>query len=110
MQHGAIDLVIVGSDRTTCTGDVANKIGTNLKALAAQDNKIPFYVALPSSSFDWTIRYGSEIPIEVRVAEELKRADGWREGHMLEVSVARAGSPAANHGFDVTPRRLVPGL
>ena len=110
MQRGAVDLVIVGSDRTTCTGDVANKIGTYLKALAAQDNKIPFYVALPSSSFDWTIRDGSEIPIEERGAEELKRADGWRDGQMLEVSVAPEDSPAANYGFDVTPRRLVTGL
>ncbi len=110
MQRGAVDLVIVGSDRTTCTGDVANKIGTYLKALAAQDNKIPFYVALPSSSFDWTIRDGSEIPIEERGAEELKRAEGWRNGQMLEVSVAPESSPAANYGFDVTPRRLVTGL
>jgi methylthioribose-1-phosphate isomerase len=110
MQRGAVDLVIVGSDRTTCTGDVANKIGTYLKALAAQDNKIPFYVALPSSSFDWAIRDGSEIPIEERGAEELKRANGWQNGQMLEVSVAPEGSPAANYGFDVTPRRLVTGL
>jgi methylthioribose-1-phosphate isomerase len=110
MQRGAIDLVIVGSDRTTCTGDVANKIGTYLKALAAHDNKIPFYVALPSSSFDWTIRDGSEIPIEERGAEELKRADGWRDGELLEVNVAPEGSPAANYGFDVTPRRLVTAL
>jgi methylthioribose-1-phosphate isomerase len=110
MQRGAVDLVIVGSDRTTCTGDVANKIGTYLKALAAKDNEIPFYVALPSSSFDWTIRDGSEIPIEERGAEEIKRADGWRKGEMLEVSVAPEGSPAANYGFDVTPRRLVTAL
>jgi methylthioribose-1-phosphate isomerase len=110
MQRGAVDLVIVGSDRTTCTGDVANKIGTYLKALAAHDNKIPFYVALPSSSFDWTIRDGSEIPIEERGAEEIKRADGWRKGEMLEVSIAPEGSPAANYGFDVTPRRLVTAL
>jgi methylthioribose-1-phosphate isomerase len=110
MQRGAVDLVIVGSDRTTCAGDVANKIGTYLKALAARDNKIPFYVALPSSSFDWTIRDGSEIPIEERGAEEVKRADGWRNGQMLEVSVAPEDSPAANYGFDVTPRRLVTGL
>jgi methylthioribose-1-phosphate isomerase len=110
MQRGAVDLVIVGSDRTTRTGDVANKIGTYLKALAAQDNKVPFYVALPSSSFDWKIRDGSEIPIEERGAEELKRADGWRNGEMLEVSVAPEHSPAANYGFDVTPRRLVTGL
>ncbi len=110
MQRGEVDLVIVGSDRTTRTGDVANKIGTYLKALAAQDNKIPFYVALPSSSFDWTLRDGSEIPIEERGAEELKHADGWRDGQILEVSVAPENSPAANYGFDVTPRRLVTGL
>jgi len=110
MQRGDVDLVMVGSDRTTRAGDVANKIGTYLKALAAQDNEIPFYVALPSSSFDWTIRNGSEIPIEERGAEEVKRADGWRDGQMLEVSVAPEGSPAANFGFDVTPRRLVTGL
>ena len=110
MQRGAVDLVMVGSDRTTRAGDVANKIGTYLKALAAKDNKIPFYVALPSSSFDWAIRDGSEIPIEERGAEELKRADGWRNGRMWEVSVAPESSPAVNYGFDVTPRRLVTGL
>jgi methylthioribose-1-phosphate isomerase len=110
MQRGAVDLVMVGSDRTTRAGDVANKIGTYLKALAAKDNKVPFYVALPSSSFDWAIRDGSEIPIEERDAEELKRADGWRNGRMWEVSLAPESSPAANFGFDVTPRRLVTGL
>src|SRR5881392_1196567 len=110
MQRGEIDLVIVGSDRTTCTGDVANKIGTYLKALAAEDNGVPFYVALPSSSFDWTMREGSEIPIEERGAEEVKQADGWRDGQMVEVRVAPEESPAANYGFDVTPRRLVTGL
>ena len=110
MQRGAVDLVMVGSDRTTRTGDVANKIGTYLKALAAKDNKVPFYVALPSSSFDWAIRDGSEIPIEERGAEEVKRADGWRDGRMWEVSLAPESSPAANFGFDVTPRRLVTGL
>jgi methylthioribose-1-phosphate isomerase len=110
MQRGEVDLVIVGSDRTTCTGDVANKIGTYLKALAAQDNGVPFYVALPSSSFDWTIRDGSGIPIEERGAEEIKHADGWRDGQTVEVRVAPEESPAANYGFDVTPRRLVTGL
>jgi methylthioribose-1-phosphate isomerase len=110
MQRGAVDLVIVGSDRTTCTGDVANKIGTYLKALAAQDNQVPFYVALPSSSFDWTLRDGAEIPIEERGAEEIKHADGWRDGQATEVRVAPQGSAAANYGFDVTPRRLVTGL
>jgi methylthioribose-1-phosphate isomerase len=110
MQRGAVDLVMVGSDRTTRAGDVANKIGTYLKALAAKDNEVPFYVALPSSSFDWAIRDGSEIPIEERGAEEVKRADGWRDGRMWEVSLAPESSPAANYGFDVTPRRLVTGL
>src|SRR5580765_931564 len=110
MQRGAVDLVMVGSDRTTRAGDVANKIGTYLKALAAKDNKVPFYVALPSSSFDWAIRDGSEIPIEERGAEEVKRAEGWRDGRMWEVNVAPESSPAANFGFDVTPRRLVTGL
>src|SRR4029077_2732472 len=106
MQRGSVDLVIVGSDRTTRTGDVANKIGTYLKALAAQDNKAPFYVALPSTSIDWTIRDGSEIPIEERGAEEVKYADGSYKGEIVEVMVAPEKSPAANYGFDVTPRRL----
>jgi methylthioribose-1-phosphate isomerase len=110
MQRGDVDLVLVGSDRTTRTGDVANKIGTYLKALAAHDNNVPFYVALPSTSFDWKVRDGSEIPIEQRAAEELKRVEGWRDGQLAEVAVAPENSPAANYGFDVTPRRLVSGL
>ncbi len=111
MQRGAVDLVLVGTDRTTYTGDVANKIGTYLKALAAKDNGVPFYVALPSSSFDWTMRDGlTEIPIEERGAEEVKHADGWADGRLLEVRVTPEGSPAANYGFDVTPRRLISGL
>ena len=110
MQRGDVDLVIVGTDRTTYTGDVANKIGTYLKALAAYDNQVPFYVALPSSSFDWTLRDGSQIPIEERGAEEIKNADGWLDGRQVEVRVAPEQSPAANYGFDVTPRRLVTGL
>ena len=110
MQRGDVDLVLVGSDRTTRTGDVANKIGTYLKALAAQDNKVPFYAALPSTSFDWGIRDGSEIPIEQRDADEVKRADGYYNGQLVEVSVAPENSPAGNYGFDVTPRRLVTGL
>lgn len=111
MQRGDVDLVIVGTDRTTYTGDVANKIGTYLKALAAKDNDIPFYVALPSSSFDWKMRDGlAEIPIEERGSEEVKHADGWVEGRQVEVRVTPEGSPAANYGFDVTPRRLVTGL
>lgn len=111
MQRGAVDLVIVGTDRTTYTGDVANKIGTYLKALAAKDNDVPFYVALPSSSFDWTMRDGlRDIPIEERGGEEVKHADGWAGGEHVEVRVAPEESPAANYGFDVTPRRLVTGL
>ena len=111
MQRGAVDLVIVGTDRTTLSGDVANKIGTYLKALAAKDNDVPFYVALPSSSFDWKLRDGlKEIPIEERSAEEVKQADGWFDGRQVEVRVAPEGSPAANYGFDVTPAHLVTGL
>ena len=111
MQHGAVDLVIVGTDRTTFTGDVANKIGTYLKALAAKDNEVPFYVALPSSSFDWRLRDGlKEIPIEERSADEVKRADGLFDGRQVDVRVAPEGSPAANYGFDVTPAHLVTGL
>jgi methylthioribose-1-phosphate isomerase len=111
MQRGAVDLVIVGTDRTTSTGDVANKIGTYLKALAAKDNDVPFYVALPSSSFDWKLRDGlKQIPIEERSGEELKQTDGWFEGQQVEVRVAPERSPAANYGFDVTPSHLVTGL
>ena len=111
MQRGEVDLVLVGTDRTTYTGDVANKIGTYLKALAAKDNGVPFYVALPSSSFDWKMRDGlAEIPIEERGAEEVKHADGWAEGRSVEVRVTPEGSPAANYSFDVTPRRFISGL
>jgi len=111
MQHGEVDLVIVGTDRTTYTGDVANKIGTYLKALAAKQNNVPFYVALPSTSFDWKMRDGlKEIPIEQRGAEEIKHADGWFDGQQIEVRIAPKRSPAANYGFDVTPRHLVTGL
>jgi methylthioribose-1-phosphate isomerase len=111
MQHGEVDLVIVGSDRTTYTGDVANKIGTYLKALSAKDNDIPFYVALPSSSIDWKMRDGrKEIPIEQRTAEEVKRIGGWLDGRHVEVHLAPEASAAANLGFDVTPRHLVTGL
>jgi methylthioribose-1-phosphate isomerase len=111
MQHGKVDAVMVGTDRTTYTGDVANKIGTYLKALAAKDNGIPFYVALPSSSFDWNIRDGlKEIPIEERGSEEVNYADGWHNGQQVEVRVTPQTSAAANFGFDVTPRQLVTGL
>ena len=111
MQHGMVDMVIVGTDRTTRTGDVANKIGTYLKALAAKDNKVPFYVALPSSSFDWKMRDGlKEIPIEERGSEEVKHADGLVDGKHAEVLVTPLASAAANYGFDVTPHRLVTAL
>jgi len=111
MQRGAVDLVIVGTDRTTYTGDVANKIGTYLKALAARHNGVPFYVALPSSSFDWMLRDGlKEIPIEKRSPDEVTCADGWFEGQHVDVRVAPEGSPAANYGFDITPANLVTGL
>jgi methylthioribose-1-phosphate isomerase len=110
MQRGEVDLVIVGSDRTTYTGDVANKIGTYLEALAAKANNVPFYVALPSSSIDWKMRDGNEIPIEQRNAEEVKQADGWFNGQHVAVRISPDQSPAANYGFDVTPRSLVTGL
>ena len=111
MQHGMVDLVITGTDRTTFTGDVCNKIGTYLKALAAYDNNIPFYVALPSSSFDWKIRNGlTEIPIEQRNENEVKYMDGLNEGKIKEVLLTPLESRAANFGFDITPSRLVTGL
>jgi methylthioribose-1-phosphate isomerase len=111
MQRGEVDLIIVGTDRTTYTGDVANKIGTYLKALAAKANDVPFYVALPSSSIDWKMRDGlKEIPIEQRGAEEVKNADGWFDGRQIAVRIAPDKSTAANYGFDVTPRELVTGL
>lgn len=111
MQHGLVDLVIVGSDRTAYTGDVANKIGTYLKALAAHDNGVPFYVALPSSTFDWTLRDGvREIPIEQRDGSEVKYIEGLHDGTLLSVLLTPAESCAANYAFDVTPARLVTGL
>jgi methylthioribose-1-phosphate isomerase len=112
MQHGMVDICIVGSDRTTSTGDVANKIGTYLKALAAYDNKIPFYVALPSSSIDFTMKDGVlEIPIEQRDGEEVSWMEGKLEnGNIGKVRIINEGSPVANYGFDVTPARFVTGL
>jgi methylthioribose-1-phosphate isomerase len=111
MQHGLVDLVIVGTDRTLYTGDVANKIGTYLKALAAHDNGIPFYVALPSSSFDWEKRDGiREIPIEQRGATEVKYIQGLDNDEIVQVLLTPAASPVANYAFDVTPARLVTGL
>jgi methylthioribose-1-phosphate isomerase len=111
MQHGMVDMVIVGTDRTTRTGDVANKIGTYLKALAAKDNNVPFYVALPSSTFDWKMRDGiKEIPIEERGSDEVKYVEGLYEGKKMKVLIAPEKTPAKNYGFDVTPRRLITGL
>jgi len=111
MQHGKVDLVIVGTDRTTRAGDVANKIGTYLKALAARDNDIPFYVALPVSTFDWEITDGiRDIPIEERNPDEIRYVQGWHDGAVTRVRVTPGDSPAANHAFDVTPARLVTGF
>lgn len=112
MQHGLVDLCIVGTDRTTASGDVCNKIGTYLKALAAHDNGVPFYVALPGSTVDWTVSDGvAEIPIEERGAEEVLRLQGQDEtGAVRSVSIAPAATPAVNPAFDVTPARLVTGL
>ncbi len=111
MQHGMVDMVIVGTDRTTYTGDVANKIGTYLKALAAKDNNIPFYVALPSSTFDWKLKDGvKEIPIEERNPDEVRYVRGLYQEDTHSVLVPPAASPAANYAFDVTPARLVTGF
>ena len=111
MQHGMVDMVLVGSDRTTRTGDVANKIGTYLKALAAKDNGVPFYVALPVSTIDWTIEDGvQEIPIEKRSADEVNFIQGLYEEKVVQVRLTPEASPAANYAFDVTPARLVTGL
>ncbi len=112
MQHGQVDMVIVGTDRTTASGDVANKIGTYLKALAAHDNGVPFYVALPSPTIDWNIRDGlADIPIEERAAREVTHLSGLADdGEVRSVRVVAPGSGAANPAFDVTPARLVTGL
>jgi len=111
MQHGRVDLVITGTDRTTRTGDVANKIGTYLKALAARDNGIPFYVALPSTTFDWTLKDGvAEIPIEERDPDEVRFVQGALDRTLERVRITPADSPTANFAFDVTPARLVTGF
>ena len=105
MQHGLVDLVIVGTDRTTCTGDVANKIGTYLKALAARDNGIPFYVALPSSTFDWTLRDGlREIPIEERSADEVRYVQGLDGERHRGVLVPPADQPGGQLRPSTSPR------
>jgi methylthioribose-1-phosphate isomerase len=112
MQNGMVDMVIVGSDRTTRTGDVANKIGTYLKALAAHDNNIPFYVALPSSTIDWELEYGAQIPIEQRSGDEITWISGMNDstGKIETVRLVANGTQAVNYSFDVTPARLVSGL
>jgi methylthioribose-1-phosphate isomerase len=112
MQHGLVDLVIVGADRVTAQGDVCNKIGTYLKALAAHDNKVPFYVALPSPTIDFTVSDGlAEIPIEQRAPGEVANMTGkTKDGRIETVQIVPDGSPVANYAFDVTPARLVSGL
>lgn len=110
MQNKQVDLVIVGSDRTTYLGDVANKIGTYLKALAAKDNNIPFYVALPSSTIDWNIKDSADIPIEERNGNEVKYIDGLLDDEIKNVLISPIDSKVANYAFDVTPSRLVTGL
>ena len=112
MQHGMVDMCIVGSDRTTRQGDVCNKIGTYLKALAANDNGIPFYVALPASTIDFAVKDGvREIPIETRSADEVNFVSGMADdGSTRTVRVSPSGTAASNYGFDVTPARLVTGL
>ncbi len=112
MQHGLVDMVIVGSDRTTASGDVCNKIGTYLKALAARDNGVPFYVALPSPTIDFTVNDGlREIPIEQRSGEEVTKMTGrTANGRIETVEIVAPGSPVANYAFDVTPAKYVTGL
>lgn len=112
MQHGEVDIVITGTDRTTATGDVCNKIGTYLKALAAKDNSVPFYVALPSPTIDFSLSDGiRQIPIEERGGEEVSRITGRTSAGEIEtVDIVADGSPVGNPAFDVTPARLVTGL
>jgi methylthioribose-1-phosphate isomerase len=112
MQHGLVDLAIVGTDRVTASGDVCNKIGTYLKALAARDNGVPFYVALPSPTIDFSVDDGvTEIPIEQRAADEVATMTGrTADGRIETVRIVPDGSAVANYGFDVTPARLVSGL
>jgi methylthioribose-1-phosphate isomerase len=112
MQHGMVDMVIVGTDRTTANGDVCNKIGTYLKALAARDNNVPFYVALPSPTIDWTVKDGvREIPIEERSGDEVTFVQGRAaDGGIALVRISPEGTGAANPAFDVTPARLITGL
>jgi methylthioribose-1-phosphate isomerase len=111
MQQGLVDMCIVGADRVTANGDAANKIGTYLKGLAAKDNSVPFYVALPHSTIDWTLASGRDIPIEERSADEVLVMSGrTKDGKVVQVEIAAPGSPARNDAFDVTPARLITGL
>ena len=110
LQRGRVDMVIVGADRVAANGDTANKIGTYLKALAAAEAGVPFYVALPSSTIDWTLSDGSGIPIEERSADEVRYIDGLGAGGPQRVLVTPESSPACNPAFDVTPVKLVTGF
>jgi methylthioribose-1-phosphate isomerase len=111
MQHGMVDLVIVGSDRTTGNGDVCNKIGTYLKALAAYDNQIPFYAALPVSTIDWTLKDGlKEIPIEERSVREMTHVDTFLNDERSEIPIMAPNTPVSNYAFDVTPAKLITGI
>lgn len=111
MREGGIDLVIVGADRIAANGDTANKIGTYLKALAAADNQIPFYVAAPISTFDWTAKSGGDIPIENRSGDEIRWVRGIdKHGHETEVCITDPGIATVNPSFDVTPARLITGF
>jgi methylthioribose-1-phosphate isomerase len=111
MQHGMVDMVIVGSDRASPYGDVINKIGTYLKALAAFDNHIPFYAALPSSTIDWNLKEGGrDTPIEERGGDEVRFMEGIVNGEVMEVEILPPGTPVVNYGFDITPARLISGI
>ena len=110
MQKGKVDLCITGTDRTAANGDVANKIGTYLKALAAKDNNVPFYVALPTSTLDLSIENGNDIPIEERASAEVTHINGWHNGEIKKVLLTPSHCKVANYAFDVTPARLLSGL
>jgi methylthioribose-1-phosphate isomerase len=111
MQSGMVDIVIVGSDRASVFGDVVNKIGTYLKALSAKDNNIPFYAALPSSTIDWHLKKGaSETPIELRDGCELRIMEGLKDGVLEQILIIPENTAVMNHGFDITPARLVTGI
>ena len=111
MNRGEVDMCIVGTDRTLANGDVCNKVGTYLKALAAQDNKVPFYVALPSSTIDWETKNSKDIPIEQRNSDELSKVEGLDEhGNVIKVQIYPKKSKSMNLAFDITPAKYVSGL